>query len=405
MSLRVRNFRLFITGQAISLCGTWMQTIGLSWLAWTLTHSGTQLGLIVAAQFLPILLFGTWGGVIADRFNKRHTLYFTQSVFGMLALLLGVLVLVHLTPIWVLYVLSIAFGFVNVIDNPTRQAFVIEMVGSDNVKNAVTLNSTMVNGARVIGPSMAGILIATAGVGVCFIANALSYIAVLIALRAMQAKELYPAPKASKKAGQVMEGLKYVWYEPTLKATLIMMFIVGTFAYEFPVIFPLFATGVLHGDASTYSAMMIATGIGAIGGGLYTASHAASHRNELVWTACLFGISIMVAAFMPSYWSVMITLVVVGALSVLFVALGNTTLQLTSSPSMRGRVMSLWAIAFLGTTPIGGPIVGFISSRTNPRIGLALGGLSAIIAALVGLYIYTSAKHPVELLPVPDADN
>ena len=238
-SLKVRNFRLFVIGQAISLSGTWMQTIGLSWLVLEITHSGTQLGLVIAVQFLPILLFGVWGGLVADRFDKRHVLYFTQSIFGILALILGLLVLSGGIQLWMVYVIALALGLVNVIDMPSRQAFVMEMVGPQLIKNAVTLNSTMTNMARLIGPTIAGILIATSGVTVCFIANALSYIAVLIALHMMIDRELFKAPIVKKVSGQLRAGLVYAWSVPKLKATLIMMLIIGTFAYEFPVIFPL----------------------------------------------------------------------------------------------------------------------------------------------------------------------
>jgi MFS family permease len=394
VSLRVRNFRLFIYGQGISLCGTWMQTIGVSWLVLQLTHSGTQLGLVVAAQFLPILLFGVWGGVIADRFGKRRILYATQTIAGILALVLGLLVITHSIHLWMVYVLAVGLGLVNVVDSPTRQAFVIEMVGAKYLKNAVTLNSIMVNSARVIGPSIAGVLIVTVGIGPCFIINAASYLAVLLALGLMREKDLHPTAIAAQGPGQIRAGLRYVWSVPKLKVTLIMMFIVGTFAYEFPVIFPLFATITLHGNAGTYSAMLVASAVGAVIGGLYTASRTETGERQLVWTVILFGLSILLAAVMPNFILVIIVLVLVGALSVLFIALGNTTLQLTSEPSMRGRVMALWSVAFLGTTPIGGPIVGYISDHSNPRIGLATGGLSGIIAGLIGLYMYKRAALP-----------
>lgn len=388
-ALHIRNFRLFIFGQGISMCGTWMQTVAVSWLVLKMTHSGTQLGLVIAAQFLPILIFGVWGGVVADRFNKRTILYFTQTLAGLLALTFGILVLAHVITLWMIYTLSIGFGMVLVVDNPARQAFVSEMVGREQLKNAITLNSTMVNMARVIGPSFAGILIATVGIGTCFIVNAGSYLAVLVALYLMHGGELNPSPKSVREPGQIRAGLAYVWSEPKLKSTLLMMLIIGTFAYEFPVILPLFATITLHGDARTYSIMMAATGVGAIAGGIYTASQATTRETQLVWSAILFGISILLASLMPNLVSVIILLVIVGSLSVLFIALGNTTLQLTSEPSMRGRVMALWMIAFAGTTPIGGPIIGFISDHTNPRIGLATGGLSAVIAGGIGLYVYS----------------
>jgi MFS family permease len=387
-ALKVRNFRLFIFGQGISLCGTWIQTVAVSWLVLKLTHSGTQLGLVLAAQFLPVLLFGVWGGVIADRFSKRRILYCTQVAAGVLALILGLLVVTHSAQLWMVYTLAIGLGFVNVVDNPTRQSFVIEMVGKENLKNAITLNSTLVNMARVVGPSIAGVLIATVGIGPCFLVNAASYVAVIIALRMMQADALHPAPISSREPGQIRAGLAYVWSEPKLKSTLIMMFIIGTFALEFPVILPLFATITMHGNATTYSAMTVATGIGAIFGGLYTAGQKTVKEMQLVKTTYLFGMSILLAAVTQTFVTALIVLVFVGALSVVFIALGNTILQLTSTPEMRGRVMSLWAIAFLGTTPIGGPIIGYLSDHTNPRIGLAAGGISCVVAGLVGFLIY-----------------
>lgn len=383
-SFAVRNFRLYFIGQGISLCGTWMQSIALSWLVLELTHSGTQLGLVTAAQFLPILLFGIWGGVIADSFNKRRILYITQSTLGILALLLGILVVTHAVQLWMVYTIAVCFGLTTVVDNPSRQSFVMEMVGPDRLRNAVTLNSTVVNAARIIGPTFAALLIATLGVGPCFLVNAASYIAVLSALIAMRQKELHAAPRAARQAGQVRAGLHYAWNQPQLRSTLLMMLIIGTFAYEFPVILPLFATATLHGNATTYSVLTAAMGIGAVIGGLYTAGRAQTRQNQLITTAVLFGLSIMLVAAAPNLVTAFIVLIFMGALSVLFIALGNTTLQLGSDARMRGRVMSLWSIAFQGTTPIGGPLIGLIADHSNPRIGLLVGGVSALVAAAVG---------------------
>jgi MFS family permease len=384
-SLEVRNYRLFIFGQGLSMCGTWMQTIGLSWLVLKLTHSGTQIGLVVAAQFLPILLFGVWGGVIADRFDKRRILYFTQTAAGLLALTLGLLVVTNHIHLWMIYILATGLGLVIVIDNPSRQTFVIEMVGRARLKNAVTLNSTVVNGARIIGPSIAGVLILSVGIGQCFLINAASYVAVLIALAMMNKAELHTTPHSERTTGQIRAGLRYVWSVPRLRATLIMMFIIGTFAYEFPVILPLLATVTLHGNAGTYASMTAAMGIGSVFGGLYVAGQKASAQKQLIMAAFLFGCSILLLSVVPGLTASIIVLSVVGALSILFISIGNTTLQLTSEPTMRGRVMSLWTIAFLGTTPIGGPIIGFIADHSNPRIGLAVGGVSALLAAGLGL--------------------
>ncbi len=393
-ALKIRNFKLFIIGQSISLSGTWIQTIALSWLVLQLTHSGTKLGLVIAAQFLPILIFGVWGGVVADRFDKKHILYFTQSAAGILALVLGLIVAFHIVQLWMVYLLAIGLGFVNAIDMPARQSFVIEMVGGEYLKNAITLNSTMVNMARLIGPTFAGILIASTNTASCFIINAISYIAVLIALHTMRDNELKKAKISQKRPGQIRAGFKYIMEVPELKVTLLMMLIIGTFAYEFPVIFPLFATITIHGNASTYSAMMAATGIGAIFGGLYTAGQSNTSIRQIIYVAIFFGFSIILAAIMPSLITVLLILIIVGALSVLFIALGNTTLQLLSLPEMRGRVMSFWAVAFAGTTPIGGPIIGYISDHSNPRIGLAVGGVSSILAGVIGYYIYKMNIKP-----------
>jgi MFS family permease len=390
-SFHVRNFKLYFIGQGLSLCGTWMQTIALTWLVLKLTHSGTQLGLVTAAQFLPILLFGVWGGVLADRLPKRRVLYVTQSLSGILALLLAILVATGDVRLWMVYVIASAFGLVLSIDNPSRQSFVVEMVGSDLLKNAVTLNSTVVNAARVIGPSIAGVLIATVGIAACFFVNAGSFIAVLIALRLMHEKELFPAKRTLRAAGQIRAGLRYAWRVPTLRATLLMMVIIGTFAYEFPVILPLFSTITLHGNAATYSALTAAMGVGAVIGGLYVASRNRVREKQLIFTALLFGLSILLAAIMPNIVTSFIVFMVVGALSVAFISIGNTTLQLTSEPTMRGRVMALWSIAFQGTTPIGGPLIGAIADHANPRIGLMVGGVSALIASGLGLLI--SRQH------------
>lgn len=389
-SFAVRNFRLYYFGQGVSLCGTWMQTIALSWLVLQLTHSGTRLGLVMATQFLPILLLGVWGGVIADRFDKRRILYVTQSLAGLLALALGLLVVTHRIEMWMVYCLAAGLGLTMVVDNPSRQSFAIEMVGPELLRNALTLNSTLVNVARVVGPSIAGVLIATVGIGQCFLINAASYVAVLVALRAMRQTELRPAKPAPRQPGQIRAGLRYVRGMPVLRSTLIMLFITGTLAYEFPVILPLFATISLHGGAGTYSALTAAMGIGAVAGGLYTAGRRDVSQRQLIRVAGLFGGSLLLTAAMPGLPSALVVLVFAGALSVTFIALANTILQLTSRSDMRGRVMSLWSIAFLGTTPIGGPVIGFIADHANPRVGLLTGGLAAVAAGGLG---YLTGRH------------
>lgn len=384
-SFAVYNFRLYFLGQGISLSGTWMQTIAQSWLVLELTHSGTQLGLVTAAQFLPILLFGVWGGVIADRFNKRKILYVTQSAYGILALILGLLVVSNYIQLWMVYVIAACVGLITVVDNPSRQTFVVEMVGPDRLRNAISLNSTIVNMARVIGPSFAAIIIATIGVGDCFLINAVSFVAVIMALAAMRKSELFPIPRAKHdEPGGVIVGIRYVWGDPKLRSTLLMMLIMGTFTYEFPVILPLFATVSLHGNATTYSEISAAMGFGAVFGGLYTAGKRKIEQNQIITIAIFFGLAMIFVSVMPSILSALLLTIVMGALSIVFMALGNTTLQLNSKPQMRGRVMSMWAIAFQGTTPIGGPIIGLIADHANPRVGILVGGVAALVAAIVG---------------------
>ncbi len=383
-SLGIWNFRLYFVGQAISLSGTWMQTIGQSWLVLQITGSGTALGLVTALQFLPILILGPWGGVIADRFPKRTILYGTQSAAGVLALVLGILVATGSVRLWMVAVLALCLGLVNTVDNPARQTFVFEMVGKEQIQNAVSLNSVLVNIARVVGPAMAGILIASVGMASCFLVNAASYIAVLIALRMMRAGQLQPAPLVARAGGQLRDAFRYVRSTPVLRNALLMMAIIGTLSYEFQVVLPLFAQFTLGGGAGTYASLTVAMGLGSVIGGLYTASRKTVVPGMLVNAALLFGVVILAAAVAPNLMFAMAALFLVGVFSINFLSLGNATLQLESVPEMRGRVMALWAVAFLGSTPIGGPIVGWIGEYAGPRWGLVVGGLAALTAGALG---------------------
>jgi MFS family permease len=383
-SLGIWNFRLYFIGQAISLSGTWMQTIGQSWLVLQITGSGTALGLVTALQFLPVLVLGPWGGVIADRFSKRTILYCTQSAASVLALVLGVLVATGWVRLWMVGLLAVCLGLVNTVDNPTRQTFVIEMVGKEQIQNAVSLNSVLVNLARVIGPAIAGALIASVGLASCFLVNAASYIAVLISLRMMHAEHLHSGVLVARASGQLREGFRYVRSTPVLRNVLLMMAIIGTLSYEFQVILPLFAQFTLGGGAGTYAALTVSMGVGSVIGGLYTASRGRVVPGMLISAAFLFGLVILAAAIAPNLAFAMAALVLVGVFSINFLSLGNTTLQLESVPEMRGRVMALWTVAFLGSTPIGGPIVGWIGEHAGPRWGLGLGGLAALIAGTLG---------------------
>jgi MFS family permease len=381
-ALAVPNYRIWFVGQGISLSGTWMQTVAQGLLVLQLTHSGTSLGFVTALQTLPVLLFGPWGGVVADRFPKRPVLYITQTAAGIQALLIGILLATGTIQIWMVYVLAFCFGLINTVDNPTRQTFIMEMVGRETLTNAVSLNSTQVNLARVIGPSLAAALIATVGMTACFIINGLSYFVVVAVLMAMKARDLYQAPLVTRTRGQLTQGWRYVRSTPILRTILVMMTLIGMFTYEFTVSLPLLA----QGSASVYAAMTAAMGLGAVAGGLYTASRARGQPRELVWQAGLFGVAVLLTALAPTVPLSILALLGVGFFSIRFTALGNSTLQLESLPEMRGRVMSLWTMTFLGTTPIGGPIIGWIGEHWEPHLALLVGALACFAAAAYGAW-------------------
>ncbi len=381
-----RNFRIYLIGQSISLCGTWMQTVAQAWLVLKITGSGTALGFVVALQFLPVLLFGAFGGVIADRMPKRRLLLCTQVSFGVLALLLGILTATDVVTLWMVYTVAFCFGCVTALDNPARQTFVLEMVGREHLPNAVTLNTVNINMARVIGPALAGLIIAVIGIAPCFFLNAASYIAVIIALLMMNKSELSALPAQARAKGQLRDGFRYVWSTPRLRIPLIMMAVVGTLAYEFQVILPLVAKYTFGGDAATYGIMTGAMGVGAVIGGLFTASRQRTGDGPLVKATLVFGALIIAAAAMPSLPLMIVLLVGVGAGSVTFLARANSTMQLRADPAFQGRVMALWAVAFIGTTPIGGPIIGWIGQNIGPRWGMVVGGIATLFAGVWGWY-------------------
>ncbi|GAB3181384.1 MFS transporter [Streptomyces incanus] len=387
-ALRVPNFRLYFAGQSVSLVGTWMQAVAQSWLVLQLTGSGTVLGLVVAAQFLPVLLLGPYGGLIADRADKRHLLMATQTALAALALLLGLLTATHLVRLWMVVLLAVALGTVNAVDNPTRQTFVPEVVGPHLLRGAVSLNSVMTNTARAIGPALAGVLIASVGVGVCFLVNAASFAAVLLALRIMRTGRLQPSPALQKAPGQLAAGLRYVRGTAGLWAPLAMMALIGTLAYEFQVVIPLLARTGAHGDARTYGFMASAMGLGAVAGGLTVAAYGRAGVVPLIGAAASFAAALTAAAAVAPWLPVeLAALACVGMGGTVFLATGNTTLQLVADPSFRGRVMALWSVTFLGSTPVGGPIVGAVSEYLGPRAGLGLGAAACLAAVVLGLLV------------------
>ncbi len=381
-ALRIPNFRLFLSGQIVSLCGTWMQTIALGWLVLSLGASGTALGLVTAAQFLPVLLFGPYGGLIADRTNRRHLLMVTQSGSGLAALALGVLDLTGTARLWMVAVAAALIGLCSAIDNPARQSFVQEMVGSEYLPNAITLNSVTVNAARIVGPAIAGLVILAIGTAGCFLFNAASFGAVLVALHRMDTTALQERPPVHRAPGQLRAGFAYVRHTPALRIPLIMMVIIGTLSYEFPVVLPLVAKETFGGSAATYSMMTSAMGAGAVAGGLLVARRRRIGVRSLGFIASAFGAVLLLAAAAPNLELELAALVLVGGTSVAFISTGNATVQLSADPALRGRVLALWSVAFLGTTPFGGPIAGWIAQTFGARSGLLLAGVAALVAAV-----------------------
>jgi MFS family permease len=380
-SLGVRNYRLFFFGQLVSVTGTWMQTVAQSWLVLNLTGSGVDLGLTVALQFLPMLLFGMWGGLLADRLDKRRLLVATQAAGGILAVALWALVATGTVELWMVYVFAFLLGVVTMVDMPTRQAFVVEMVGPDEVPNAVGLNSAMFNTGRILGPAAAGLVIAWFGVAPAFLANGLSYIAVIAGLLAMRSEELFKGVRPARRPGEVRAGLRYVWHEPTLRSTLFLVAVLGTFGFNFVVVLPLLARYTFHGGAGLYSVFTSVMSVGSLAGALVAASRAGPSRALLLGAGTAFGVLMLATAAAPDDLTASLLLVGVGLAVMLFLATANTTLQLSSDPAMRGRVMALYGLLFLGSTPVGGPLLGWISQRWGPRAGLALGGAFTLVAA------------------------
>ncbi len=383
-SLSIPNYRRYYGGQAISMIGTWMQMTAQSWLVLTLTHSGAALGVIVALQTLPVLLLGPYGGVVADRVDKRRLMIALQSAMGVQALVLGLLTVAGVVRVWEIGILAAVLGLNNAFENPARQSFMMELVGVEHLRNAVSLNSVLVNVARAIGPAVAGILIATVGEGVCFLVNASSFVAVVLSLSTMDGTQLATVTPTRRARGQLREGLHYVRSTPTLAIPLVMMGIAGCLTYEFQVSLPVMADRGLRVGATGFGFMTAALGIGAVIGGLFVAARGTTGLRPLVLSALGFGTALAFATIAPNLPLELLALGVAGAGSIAFMSMGNSTLQLNAAPDMRGRVMSLWFVAFQGSTPIGGPLVGVAMTAIGPRAGLGIGALVALLVAFGG---------------------
>jgi len=380
-SLSVPNYRRYFTGQVISISGNWMQIVAEMWLVVQLTGNGVSVGLTAALQFLPVLLFGAWGGVLADRMPKRRLLTFTQAAMAVPALTLWALTIGGSVELWMVYSLVLARGVVTAIDNPARQSFVSEIVGSDRVVNAVALNSLYVHTARIVGPAAAGGVIALLGVGPCFLVNALSFGAMLVALRTMDPSQLQPAPIVARARGQLRSALAYVRATPDLWIPLAMMVAIGTFAYNFQVLLPLLADFTWNGTATTYALLTSAMGIGSVAGALAQSARGRVGPALLVGAAAALGAFELLAAAAPTLPLQIAALIPLGAATVTFSSSVNSSLQLAAVPEMRGRVMALYAIVFIGSTPIGAPVAGWLSEVAGPRAGMLLGAVVALAAA------------------------
>jgi MFS family permease len=382
-----RNFRLFFVGQAVSVTGTWMQSVAAAWLVLQLAHShaGLALGVLAALNFGPMLFLGAFGGLLADRRDKRSILIATQSIFAALALALWALVAANVVQLWMVYALTLLQGMVTAIDMPARQSFYVEMVGPAELTNAISLNSAVMTGTRIIGPALAGILIATIGLAPCFLLNAVSFGAVIVGLWLMRTRELQRS-RAERRKGQLREGLAYVWRTAALRDPLVWMAFVFAFSFNFSILFPLLAKDVFGGDAGTFGLLLSLLGVGSLLGALVMAREKHPNPRRLAIASAAFGLASIAVAFAPTLASELVLLVPMGFVSMVFMITGNSTLQLTSRPEMRGRVMALYGIVFLGSTPIGGPIAGWAAEHVGPRGTLALGGAVAVLVGLAGLW-------------------
>lgn len=393
-SLRVRNYRIYFFAQIISMIGTWAQITAQMWLVLQLTGSGVALGLVSALQFLPVLFAGAWGGVVADRFDKRRLLMATQGGGGLIALVLGSLTVTGAVELWMVYALAFLMGCVLVIDVPTRQSFLMEMVGPGEVANAVGLNSTVFTTARIIGPALSAALISTVGIGWAFLLNGVSYFAVIAGLRAMDPNTLMRSEPVARTKGQLLDGLRYVWAKPVLRSSLLLMAVVGTLAFNFRIFLPLMAESVFKGDAGTYGILSSVMGAGTLVGALIATGWSRPTRGLLVGSALSFGALMLLGAAAPTLAFALLAFFPIGAASIIFVATCNAVLQLNSTDAMRGRVMALYSVVFLGTTPIGGPLVGWIAQQFGPRAAVGLAGAATVAGALAAVHALRKSRLP-----------
>lgn len=378
-SLQTRNFRLFFVGQLVSQAGTWMQSVAIVWVVLRLTDSGTALGLVTAAQFLPMLVLGAWTGLLADRVDRHRLMVGTQVSFTLLAVAFSVLMLTDQESVATMYVLALIFGIITAVDNPARRSLVAELVAEDDVANAVGLNSALMTGSRVVGPALAGVLIAGPGAAACFVVNALTYLAVIGALLRIDRSALRSAPPVARAKGQLRDGFRYVWRTPELRLTLLLVGVVGLSAFNYQVSLPLLAERTFQGDATTFTLLFAAMSVGSVGGALAVASRRHVDLTSLVRTGVALAVATLALAAAPTLPLAVLAVLPVGFSSIFLVSASSAAVQLTADPSMRGRVLALVAMLFIGSTPIGSPIIGWVSEVSSPRVGIAIGGVATAL--------------------------
>ena len=385
-SLHVRNFRLFFGGQGISQVGNWLTLVAQTLLVLKLTDSGVALGILGAAQFGPVLVLGAWAGLVADRSDKRKLLMIVQTIAMLQSFTLAALAFSGHPPVASIYAVALVGGITVAFDNPARRAFVVEMVPEEDMQNAVSLNSALMTSARVVGPALAGLLVVTVGFGWCFLTDGLSYIAVLIALYMMRTSELRPAPVTPKAKGQVRAGLRYARRVPQLWVPLLMMAVVGTLSYNFQTVFPLLVTRSLGGTDTTFTLLFSVVSVGALVGALRTARRKSIDVRAVAVAALNYGAAMTLMTFAPNQWLAFVIGLYLGMASITFLVASTAIVQIESAPEMRGRVLALQAMLFLGSTPIGAPIVGWVSQQFGARYGVALGAAAALGAGAWGLW-------------------
>lgn len=383
-SLEVRNFRLFFGGQTISQIGTWMRMVAISLLVLHLTDSGVAVGLLMACQFVPVLVLGAWAGLVADRSDKRRLLIGIQVLSMLVSVGLAALAFMDRPPVLALYAVTFIGGLGTAFDNPARRSFIVEMVPETHVQNAVSLNGALMTGSRVFGPALAGVLVTTVGYGWCFVVDAVSFLAVIYGLWRMNPAELRPAPVTVRAPGQVRAGLRYVRAVPDLRISLGMMMLIGTLAFNFSVVFPLFVTRSLDSTPATFTVMFSVLSVGSFLGALWAAQRSTVEIRHVVLAAVGFGVSMLLLAVVPTVGLAFPASVLVGVASIVFMTSSTTLIQMRADPTMRGRVLALQAMVFIGSTPIGGPILGWISEVAGARVGLGVGGVACLLAAALG---------------------